>query len=86
LARKTMTREITTTLVKSAQIIMEDGEPKAISLPDESFVGNLSMEQAQRRINKMYENATVTEVQADTQTYEMPVRQFMEQATIKEVQ
>jgi len=83
--RKTMTKEVTSTLVKVAKMTMEDGLPKAVALPDETLLGNVSLEKAQKQLNKKYgEPVTVLEVHPDTKVYEMEVEKFMEHATIKE--
>lgn len=79
-----MTREITKTTVKVAKMEIQEGNPVAVALPDEVFIGNISQQRAQRMIDKIHTGATVLEVQPDTKTYEMPVEQFLEQATVKE--
>lgn len=80
-----MTREVTKTTVKVAKMEIKEGTPIAVALPDEVFIGNVSMERAQRLIDKKYDHpATVLEVHPDTKTYQMPVEQFIELATIKD--
>jgi len=83
--RKTMTREITKTTVELGKIKMVDGNPKVEQLPTETMLGNVSMEKAQKKLNKKYnEPVTIFSVEANTTTYEMPVETFMQYATVKE--
>jgi hypothetical protein len=83
--RKTMSREVTKTTAKVAVLEMEDGQPVAAELPDEIFVGKISLEQAQRLLNKKYgKPVTVFGVETDTKTYEMAVEDFIAFATVKE--
>jgi hypothetical protein len=86
-ARKMMQREVTTTFVKVAMIKVVDGEPKMETLPEEELVGNVSMEAAQRLLNKKFgQPVTILELFADTKVYEMPVDEFIQHATVKEVE
>jgi hypothetical protein len=83
--RKMMTKEVTTTKVKVAKMEMVEGMPKAVELPEETLLGNLSLEQAQKAILKKHgQGATVFQVEANTIVYEMPVEEFIELATVKE--
>lgn len=85
--RKMMTKEITHTTVKLARIVVVDGQPKSESLEDEILLGNVSLEQAQRTINKkLGAGVTVFEVQPETKVYEMPVEEFIVLASIREVE
>jgi hypothetical protein len=87
MARKMMQREVTTTFVKVAMIKVVDGEPKMETLPEEELVGNVSMEQAQRTLNKKFgQPVTILELFADTKVYQMPVDEFIKHAEIKEVE
>lgn len=83
LARKTMGKQITTTTVKSAVVEMVDGKVSGRSLEDEVFIGNLTMEQAKKEIDKLHPdlNAQVMEVIPETNRYTMPVEKYMELAT-----
>jgi hypothetical protein len=84
-ARKMMQREVTTTFVKVAMIEVVEGEPKMVTLPEEELVGNISMEQAQKTLNKKFgQPVTILELFADTKVYEMPVDEFIQHATVKE--
>ena len=83
--RRMMTREVTKTTIKVAKMEMQDGQPKAVALPDKVVIGNIRLERAQRMVQKDYdEPVTVLQVIPETTTYEMPVETFIEQATIKE--
>lgn len=82
--RKMMTKEVTSTLVKVAKMEMVEGQPKAIALPDEILLGNVSLEKAQKTISKkLGAGATVFEVSPETVVYEMPVEEFIKVATVK---
>jgi len=82
--RKMMTREVTKTTVKVGKLEMVDGQPQAVTLPDEVIIGNVTLEKAQKQLNKKYgEPVTVFAVEPDTTTYEMPVDDFIKFATIK---
>lgn len=83
--RKMMTKEVTKTTLKLAKMEMVDGQPQAIALPDEVLLGNVSLEKAQKEMNKKYgEPVTVFEVSPDTQVYELEVEEFIKVARIKE--
>ena len=86
-SRKMMQREVTTTFVRLAMINVIDGEPKMTELPEEELVGNVSMEFAQRKLNKKYgQPVTIIELVADTKVYEMPLEDFIRLAKVKEEQ
>lgn len=83
--RKLMTKEVTKTNVKLAQMVMEDGQPKAITLPDEVLIGNITQERAQRELNKKFDHpVTVFGVEPETTVYEMEVEEFIKYARVKE--
>lgn len=85
MARKMMTKEVTKTDVKLAVMKVVEGVPKAETLPDETLMGNITMESAQRQLSKKHGQAvTVFEVKPNTTTYEMPVDEFIKHATVKE--
>lgn len=82
--RKYMTKEVTTTIVKVAKMEMVDGIPQAITLPNEVILGNVTLEKAQKIVNKKYGYpVSVMEVQANTQIYEMLVEEFIQIARVK---
>lgn len=85
--RRMLTRQITKTTIKVAKMVITDGVPEAIALPDEVVIGSVKMERAQRLVDKKFEESVhVLEVHEDTETYEMPIKEFLELATIKEVE
>jgi hypothetical protein len=85
MAVKMMQREVTSTVVKFASVLVEDG--KAIAIEGEQIlVGNVEADKAQKILTKeLGAGVTVLSVEADTQVYEMPVDEFIKLATIKEV-
>lgn len=83
--RKTMTKEVTTTTAKVAKMAIENGVPVAQPLADEKLLGNVTLEKAQKDIQKKFaEPVNVYEVQAETIVYEMPVEEFIQIATVKQ--
>lgn len=86
MARKMMTKEVTTTTVKLGKIEMVDGSPSVVTLPDEVILGNCSPEKAQKLMNKKHGVVTVFEVIADTKVYEMDVTEFIKVATLKDTE
>lgn len=85
MVRKMMTKEVTKTIVKLAIMELVDGRPVARELEDETILGNVSQESAQKTLNKKHgQPVTVFGVEADTTTYEMPVETFLQYATVKE--
>jgi hypothetical protein len=84
MARKMLTREITTTTVKAAKMTVVDGQPTAETLEDVLLVGNVTLEKANKELKKMHgEGTTVFTVIPETKQYEMPVDVFLQYATIK---
>lgn len=80
-----MSKEVTTTTVTVAELIMENGSPVAVELPNETLLGNVSLANAQKALNQKYGRpVTIFEVQPETHVYEMPVEEFIQLATIKE--
>ena len=79
-----LTKEVTSTTIKLAQLQMVDGQPQAVVIPDMVVLGNVNSEQAQKLAEKeLGKGITVFGVSAETQTYEMPVAEFIKVATIK---
>ena len=83
MARKMMTKEVTTTTVKIGKIEMVNGTPNVVMLPDEKINGNITLEKAQKLMNKKHGVVTVFEVIPETQVYEMDVMEFIKVATVK---
>jgi hypothetical protein len=82
--QKMVTREITSTTIKVADMQIENGQPVAVALPDEILIGNVTLEKAQKELNKKYGRAvTVFGLTVNTHSYELPVETFLEFATIK---
>lgn len=84
--RKMMTKEVTKTTVKIAKMVADaKGMPKAEQLPDEVLIGNVSLEKAQKEINKKYAGQAVTVfgVEPATEVYQMAVEDFIKHATLK---
>jgi hypothetical protein len=87
MSRKMMYKEITKTTVRLAKLTVENGEPKMEKLPEETLVGNVKQEVAQRQLNKKYgEPIAILEIFAETTVYEAPVEEFLKIATIKVVE
>lgn len=85
MARKMMSKEVTTTTVKLGKMVYQNGSAQAIMLPNETLLGNVSLANAQRQLNKKHgEPVTIFELQAETHIYELPVEQFIAIATVKE--
>lgn len=83
--RKMMSKEVTSTTIKVAKIEVVNGTPKAVNLPDEVIIGNVSIDHAQRILNKKFgEPVTILELFAETKIYEMAVEDFIRVAQIKE--
>ncbi len=84
--RKMMTKEITKTTIKVGKMEMkEDGTIEAVTLPDETMLGNVSMTRAQQLMTKKYDHpVTVFQVLPETVVYEMAVEDFIAVASIKE--
>ena len=83
--RRMMTKEVTTTTVQIAKLVMVEGSPIIENLPEEKLLGNVTLEKAQKDLNKKHGQVTVMGIQADTQTYEMSVEEFLQHATLKVV-
>jgi hypothetical protein len=86
MSRKMMTKEVTHTLVKSANMIVdENGQPVPELVEDQVFIGNVSVGHAQRLINKKFPETKpkVFSVEPKTEVYEMPVEEFIKLASIK---
>lgn len=85
MARKMMSKEVTKTVVKLAVLELVDGTPTINELPDETLLGNVSAEKAQKELNKKHgKPVTILGVEANTQAYEMEVEEFIKLASVKE--
>ena len=83
MARKMMTKEVTTTTIKLGKIEMVNGTPNVVTLPDEKINGNITLEKAQKLMNNKHGVVTVFEVVPETQVYEMDIMEFIKVATLK---
>ena len=83
MTRKMMTKEVTTTTVKIGKIEMVNGTPNVVMLPEEKINGNITLEKAQKLMNKKHDIVTVFEVVPETQVYEMEVMEFIKVASLK---
>ena len=83
MARKMMSKEVTTTTVKIGKIEMVNGTPNVVMLPEEKINGNITLEKAQKLMNKKHDIVTVFEVVPETQVYEMDVMEFIKVAKLK---
>lgn len=84
--RKMMSREVTKTTIKLAKMVIENGAPSVVTLEDKIVLGNVSHESAQKLVTKEFgQGVTVLSVEADTVSYELPVEEFIQIATPKEV-
>lgn len=83
MAVKYMTKEVINTRVKIAKMSVVDGLPVAEPLEDETLLGNISLEKAQRAMKKKHgEGVTVFGVEPNATRYTMPVETFVELATV----
>lgn len=81
MARKTMTKEVTKTTVELAKMEVENGEPIAIPLNPQTLIGNVSLEKAQKEMNKRFNGQVmVYTVTPETKKYQMEVERFIEVA------
>lgn len=82
--RKFMTKEVTKTTVKVAQITKgENGLPVATNLDDVVLVGNVALEKAQKEVAKRFDHpVTVFGVEPSTQLYRLSVEEFLSIATL----
>ena len=81
--RKMITKEVVVTNLKMATLEIQEGKPVAVPLPDESILGNVTLEKAQKIMSKRFANVTVFEATTQTKVYEMELTKFLEQATLK---
>lgn len=82
--RKTMTKEVTKTIAKLKEVVNQDGNVSMVDLDDLVLIGNVSREKVQRKVHKeLNTNVVVISVEVSTETYEMPVDEFIKHATLK---
>lgn len=81
--RKTMSKQVTRSTIRSAKMEVQDDIPVAISNPDIEILGNYSVSRAQSLVNKKYEGSIVLDVKVEKLVYEMNVEDFVQLATLK---
>lgn len=87
MAVQTIKRSVTSTRIKSAKIDYVDGKSQSVDLPDEVVIGNVKKEKAQKLIAEKHgDRAVLMELKTDTHEYEMPVKDFIEVASVVEPQ
>lgn len=90
--KQTVTRTITLTHIHHNIIEVDDGAVNAIPVMHISVGGKLDKEQATKALHDHYngfktdkiQSAVITHLDHETNTYEMDLNEFIEQATIKE--
>lgn len=84
--RKKITKQVVTTKVHVTKIDVVEGDLKNKELEPLYHRGRLNMDRANRLANKKYPNQliAVTKLETKTDTYEMDLDAFIEQATLKE--
>jgi len=83
--RKYMTKEVTTTTIKIAQVTVdtETGLPKVEQLEPVIVLGTMSKDRAQKRINKDFGmGVTIFGMEENTYTYKMKVADFIKVAEL----
>jgi Ran GTPase-activating protein (RanGAP) involved in mRNA processing and transport len=83
--RKYMTKEVTSTEIKLAQLVInEEGLPIANVIPSHVVLGELTKEKAQKLISKKFPSGGVTiyAMETKTNTYKMEVSKFIKVAEL----
>lgn len=88
MARKTLQREVTISIIKYGEIAVENEEPIIVSKSEIKEIGKISAEEAGRIVRRLPESKgkqmTVFNIEHDTKRYEMSLADFIEHATIVE--
>lgn len=86
MARKMMSKEVTFTKIKITKIeVNEQGLPVAVVLPEETILGSVSFDKAQKMVNKKYaDNITIYDMEEFSNTYVMEVEEFIKLAKLKD--
>jgi hypothetical protein len=79
-----MTKEVTTTTIKSGKIIISpEGKPEVNPMQDIIVLGTLSEAKAHKTVYKKYgAGTTIYDVQEETKTYRMKVEDFIKVAEL----
>lgn len=81
--RKDIIREVTSTVITLAKVTKVDGQLVTENLEDETVVGSVSIERAQKEAVKKHGAGTmVLSVEPKTEHYSMPVLDFMKHGTL----
>ena len=81
--RRSIKKEVVSTVVKVAKMEMVDGLPTALVLPNVVLLGVVSPDKAQKEIHKLHgKNVTVFSVEVETDVYEMDVVEFIKHAKL----
>ncbi len=83
--RKTIVRTITTTTIKSANVVFEKGVPVAKENPVIVLNGTIEGDKVLKEVRKTYgDYAQVIDTKEDSNTYEISVEDFIKYAKIVE--
>jgi hypothetical protein len=81
--RKFMTKEVTVTIAKLANIgIDENGLPKVEDIETVEILGELNKEKAEKKLRKAGNLKTLFNVTTETRNYKMEVAEFIKVATL----
>lgn len=84
MARKYMSKDVTTTTIKCGKIqISKEGKPEILELPDITEIGTLTETRINKLVNKQYGfGVSIYNVIEETKTYRMKVEEFMKVAEL----
>jgi hypothetical protein len=84
MARQYMTKEVTTTTIKSGKIIINpEGKPEVNPMQDIIVLGSISETKAHKTVNRAYGvGTTIYAVEEETKTYRMRVEDFIKVAEL----
>jgi Histone-like Protein p6 len=83
--RKMMTKDVTLTQILASIMVVENGVPVAKLLPPVTLLGNVAIEKADKEIALRYKkgNVFIYSHEVENVTFEMPVEDFINHATVK---
>lgn len=84
--RKFITKEIKKTTIEVVDIQIVDGSPVSAPVAPIEIMGTITMERANAKARNLYRGQMVAVIglKEEVTTYQMPIEQFLELATIKE--
>ena len=84
--RKFITKEIKKTTIEVVDIQIVDGAPVSKAVDPIEVMGTITMERANAKARNLYRGQMVAVIglKEEVTTYQMPIEQFLELATIKE--